>query len=85
MSLTYDTLGRLRDGGYGIAVYCEDKECRHSSDLDLGAAIARLGPDFVALGNPPPILSKLRCSKCGGKRLSLRISAPNGWNQKGRP
>lgn len=75
--ISVDTLGKLRDGGYTITAYCLGRHCRRSARLDLDALIVRLGYDFVVVGDPPPLVAKLRCSACGGKDLQLGLGSPN--------
>jgi hypothetical protein len=69
------TLGQLIEGGYAITAHCGD--CRHSKALDLSALAERLGPGFVAIGTPNPLMERLRCEKCGKKRIGLIIGAPD--------
>lgn len=70
-----DTLGGLLDRGYSVAAHCHS--CRHSSPLDLAGLVEQLGADFVAVGNPNPLVRVLRCQKCGSKDLGLILSPPN--------
>lgn len=77
-----DTLGALRRDNYSVTAYCEAQDCRHSSAIDLDELIDRLGADFVAIGDPQPLVAKMRCAKCGGKHLSLRLS-PGSSNGHG--
>lgn len=69
-----DTLAALKADNYTIRAYCETQGCGHGAFLDLDALMDRLGPDFVAIGDPQPLAAKLRCAKCGGRHLSLRLS-----------
>lgn len=68
------TLGHLIADGYSITAHCGD--CQHSKPLDLPALAERLGADFVAIGTPNPLVERLRCEKCGSKRIGLIIAAP---------
>lgn len=72
---TIDTLGVLIDDGYGLAIYCENQDCRHWVWADLPALAARLGRDHSTMHDD--LTPKLRCSKCGGKRISLRLHPPS--------
>lgn len=65
------------EGGYAVTVHCSAPDCQHQGPLDLVAAAARLGDDFVTVGDPNPLVARLRCSKCGGKDLSLIVSPPS--------
>lgn len=68
------------DGGYAVTVHCGAENCRHRAVLDLVALSERLGPDFVTVGDPNPLIARLRCSLCGGKNLSLIIAPPSAPN-----
>ena len=70
-----DTLGGLVERQYSVTAHCHG--CRHSSPLDLAGLAERLGRDFVAVGDPNPLVRLLRCVKCQGKDLGLIISPPN--------
>ena len=62
---------------YTVTVHCSAPGCQHHGPLDLVAAAERLGMDFVTVGDPNPLVAKLRCSQCGGKELSLIVSPPS--------
>lgn len=72
--LTVDTLGLWKSEGYSVSAHCG--ECQHSVQLDLDALIDRLGPDFLSVGSPNPLATKLRCKRCGSKAIQLGISPP---------
>ena len=74
----YGLLGTLRDEKYEIYVYCEVQDCRHGAKLDLVALCKVLGDDFRSVGDPNPLVAKLRCGTCGSKHMSLRLSPPTG-------
>ena len=59
---------------YTLTVYCGDQGCRHSAKLDLQTLAERLGMDFVTVGDPNPLVARLRCGRCKGKNLSLIMS-----------
>lgn len=54
-------------------------------DLDLPALAERLGYDFVAIGDPNPLVAKLRCGKCGSKDLGLILSSRSGYSGASAP
>lgn len=68
------TLGALFDQAFRVQAHCNDQFCRHSVELDLGVLVVRLGREFVAIGNPSPLASRLSCAKCGGKDIGLILS-----------
>lgn len=61
--------------GYAIHAYCHGYECSHHTKLDLYLLAARLGPDHRTMHHD--LVPKLRCSKCGSKDVSIRLS-PTG-------
>lgn len=71
---TIDTLGKLLDDRYSLTIVCENQDCRHSVKADLQALVDRLGRDHSSMH--PALAPKLRCSKCGGKTIGLRLGAP---------
>lgn len=77
--LYINTLGVLRDEGYSVTGYCGERGCLHSAKLDLDALIDRLGDGFVGVGDPNPLVPKLRCAGCGGRNIELRVSPPTGY------
>lgn len=79
------TIQSLIDNRMGITVHCNAYGCAHSSKLDLCAIGERLGFDFVAVGDPQPLVPKLRCSKCGGKDLGLILSSENTYSGPSMP
>lgn len=81
MSLTNRTIQDQIDNGATVRVYCHNQRCRHSAVLDLLKLRDKLGPDHGAMHDD--LAWKLRCSKCGGKKVGL-IYAP-GTNEYSRP
>ena len=71
---SYTTIGALIDGDYQLAAYCDDQDCRHWTWLDLEALAEKLGRDQSTLHWD--LTPKLRCSKCGGKKITLSLSPP---------
>lgn len=70
---TVDTIGALIDDDYRLALHCED--CRHHAWADLPALADRLGRDHGCMHDD--LAPKLRCSKCGGRKIGLRLHAPH--------
>lgn len=69
------TVQKLIDGNMRSHVYCENPDCLHNAELDHLALRDRLGPEAPMMRDD--ILPKLRCSKCGGKKLDIKLS-PGG-------
>ena len=82
---TIDTIGALIDDGYKVSVHCGNYLCRHSVDLDLHALAERLGRDFIAIGDPNPLVARLRCACCKGKDVGLIIVPRNGYTNGPAP
>ena len=57
------TLGNMRHNGVG-AVIAQCKDCRHQADV----VVDHLPADVYV----PEVGRRLRCSKCGGKRIETR-------------
>jgi hypothetical protein len=57
-----------------IVVYCADLVCNHSAYINVDPL-----PDQFCLADLEP---RMRCSKCGGKRVSVR---PLFWHGSDRP
>lgn len=75
---TLDTIGALIDEHHRLHIYCEASydglRCGHHAWADLEALAARFGRDHSSLHDD--LVPKLRCSKCGSKKLSLRLHPP---------
>ena len=71
-----NTIGALIANKCGMALYCNNLDCRHSAMADLRAMAAKLGEDHGAMYRD--IAPKLRCSACGGKDVSIRLSPYTG-------
>jgi hypothetical protein len=66
------TLANMRQQGVrGIAVYCLNHSCRHHTVINVDSY-----PHEVEV---PSFGSRLKCSKCGGRRVDVR---PN-WKGAG--
>lgn len=78
-SITISTLGDHIDEGNDISAYCDD--CGRSTYLNLEKLAEKLGRGHSALvGKLGP---KLKCSKCGSKRMSFIVHVHAGWDGKG--
>lgn len=66
------TVQSLIDGGMKLHAYCHEPTCRHNQTLDLLKLRDKLGPDAEAMADD--LLPKLRCSKCGGRKIGLIYS-----------
>lgn len=81
MPLTINTLGAILDGDYSLRACCYSLKCQHNATLDVEALARRLGRDHSSMHWD--LIPNLRCSKCGGKNIGLRLSPPTG--SPGRP
>jgi hypothetical protein len=81
MSLVVDTLQALTENGFRLYAHCGNLDCRHSSQLDLKVLAEKLGPDFVAIGNPNPLVARLHCQKCGSKDLGMLVVPLSGYER----
>jgi hypothetical protein len=75
------TTQSLIDGNMKIHAYCHDPACRHHQPLDLLKLRDKLGPDALAMADD--LTPKLRCSKCGGKKIGLIYSPNTGISMGG--
>lgn len=70
-----DTLGAMIDDGYQLALYCENYDgptsCGFVKWVDLEKLAAKLGRDHSSLA--PAILPGMWCTKCQGKKVSVRL------------
>jgi hypothetical protein len=67
------TIQSLIDDGMTVTAYCHTSPCHHNQRLDLLKLRDKLGPDAPAMRDD--LVPKLRCAKCGGKKVGL-IYAP---------
>lgn len=65
------TIGQLIDTETDLRAYCYAMGCHHGRELNLIALAQKLGRTHGALHND--LAPKLVCSKCGSKRVGLRI------------
>jgi hypothetical protein len=65
------TLDNMREMGVrGLAVYCLNHACRHQTVISAD--------DYAGDIEVPSFRLRMKCSKCGGKRVDVR---PN-WNEQ---
>jgi hypothetical protein len=77
----YWSLGYFKETGYGITGFCDNRDCRHTQALDLDVLIGAFGADFIIPNAHDRFVSKLKCSSCGGRRISIIIVPPGGIGQ----
>jgi hypothetical protein len=65
------TIGQLIDTQTGLSAVCYAMGCHHGRELDLKALARKLGRKHGALHDD--LAPKLVCSKCGSKRVGLRL------------
>jgi hypothetical protein len=73
MASSNGTIGECITLGYGIRATC--LACWHARELDLPALAERLGPGHGALHDD--LVPRLRCAKCGSKRIALTALPPD--------
>ena len=81
MPSSHDTLGDLITAGYKLYAHHAqlNPPCSHSSELDLNALTAKLGPDFDIVERHAELLASLRCSKCKHKGNMSIVRTPPEW------
>jgi hypothetical protein len=72
------TIQKLIDDRVTVTAYCHNSRCNHRAVLDLQKLRNKLGPDAEAMADD--LMPKLKCAKCGGKKLGL-IYAPDTSRQ----
>lgn len=65
------TIGQLIDSQTDLRAYCYAMGCHHGRELDLKVLAGKLGRKHGAMHND--LAPKLVCSKCGSKRVGLRL------------
>jgi hypothetical protein len=68
------TFQSLIDAKMTVMAHCHRPPCNHNQVLDLVKLRDRFGPDAPAMS--ADLIPKLRCAKCGGKKVGL-IYAPD--------
>ncbi len=74
------TVGPLIDGGYRIAVYCEEQNCNHRGEIDLVALEERYGPGCPTMYKD--LKPWLTCTRCGARNASVRLQPATGTAQE---
>ncbi len=67
--LSLDTLGKLIDHGCEASLWC--RTCKSVGDIDLAGLAARLGRDWMFVGQAWPVT----CPRCGSNDVEARIAA----------
>ena len=70
------TFRKLIGAKYTVTAYCDAQYCHHYQTLDLEALGERLGMDAEAMASD--LIPKLRCAKCGSRKVSLTYTPPTG-------
>ena len=82
--LAIDTLGKLRDLGYGLYAHCAALYAGHGSLLDLDLLIERYGEDYEFVGEER-IAAACTCKRCGHRGATLRLTvAPQSTESDSR-
>jgi len=68
--MPFDTIRDLIEDESEVWAHCS-APCHHPARLDLHALGARLGYDFEV--SHDSLTPKLRCSKCGSARVTIRL------------
>lgn len=73
--IVHDTgsIEALLSDGYGMHIYCDVRDCLHHAELDMETLGKKYGRDTNVKRS---ILPKMRCTKCGAKKISIRLIAP---------
>ena len=85
--MVHYSLAYLKAKGETITAYCEAQPapggipCRHSERLDWDKLIAAFGPDFVIPDAYETFISRLKCSRCGSRRVSIILTPREGIGQ----
>lgn len=72
------TVQNLIDDQMTVTAYCHNSACNRHQQLDLASLRERLGPDAPAMHDD--LAPKLKCSRCGSKKLGLIYSPPAQGN-----
>lgn len=81
MSIEINALGTMRQCGYGLTAHCI--ACGHYGPVSLDRLIDRFGPRLSSVDGHQQIVAAIRCCKCRGKALELRLKAPSGFDGGG--
>lgn len=78
MTIHLSQLGTMREYGYSITAFCET--CGHFAKVDLDKLVDRFGPTFDTVDNRAELLRALKCSKCQGRKMDVRLHGPTGFD-----
>ena len=66
------TFQSLIDAKMAVTAYCHYAPCNNSQRLDLVKLRDRFGPDAPAMADD--LIRKLKCGRCGGRKIGLIYS-----------
>lgn len=93
--MKHKTLGAIQDAGLRLHAFCLNPDCGWDADLDLANLIEQLGRQHSA--RQPDLVPLLVCSRCGGKKIAVVLSAAENvpaetadhirreWSEGGKP
>lgn len=79
------TFQSLIDEKMTVRAHCHRARCNHSQVLDLVKLRDRFGPDAPAMADD--LIPKLKCAKCGSKKVGLIFTpdtTPNAYGKASR-
>ena len=76
------TFQSLIDARMTVMAHCHHGPCNHNQVLDLVKLRDRFGPDAPAMADD--LIPKLRCAKCGGKKVGLIYTPDTTSNAYGK-
>ena len=76
------TFQSLIDAKMTVMAQCHRAPCNHNQVLDLVKLRDRFGPDAPAMADD--LIPKLRCAKCGGKKVGLIYTPDTTPNAYGK-
>ena len=76
------TIQGLIDEKMKLHAYCHASLCFHNQPIDLESLKAKLGPDAPAMADD--LIPKLKCAKCGSKKVGLIYTPDTTPNAYGK-
>ncbi|PTE11536.1 hypothetical protein C9427_04760 [Mesorhizobium helmanticense] len=76
------TFQSLIDAKMAVTAHCHNSACHHRQVLDLVKLGDRFGPDAPAMADD--LIPKLKCAKCGSKRVGLIYTPDTTPNAYGK-
>ena len=76
------TFQSLIDAKMQVTAHCHNSPCNHNQKLDLAKLRDRFGPDALAMADD--LIPKLKCAKCGSKKVGLIYTPDSRPNAYGR-